>query len=120
MNKGRHNQEDRQDQVVEDSFPASDPPGNSGITGPRATRPRQAPHKRDEDMRPKGTRPTTDMPWKPRISGNMRSTRGRRNGKPGKTLFSARTTCSGVDLLVGWGSSGTPAQCANRRVDCGR
>ena len=46
---------DEHDRAVEDSFPASDPPANSGITGPRATQPRQAPHKRDDDTRPKGT-----------------------------------------------------------------
>jgi hypothetical protein len=47
--------DDKHDRTVEDSFPASDPPGNTGITGPRAVRPRQAPHKRDDDTRPKGT-----------------------------------------------------------------
>ena len=47
--------DDKHDQAVEDSFPASDPPGNSGITGPRAARPRPAPHRRDDDTRPKGT-----------------------------------------------------------------
>jgi hypothetical protein len=47
--------DDRQDRTVEDSFPASDPPGNTGVTGPRATRRREAPHKRGEDTRPKGT-----------------------------------------------------------------
>jgi hypothetical protein len=50
---------DKQDTVVEDSFPASDPPANSGITGPRAARPKPAPHKRDDDARPKGT-PNSD------------------------------------------------------------
>lgn len=39
------------DQASEDSFPASDPPATSGITGPRI--PRKT-HKRDEDARPKG------------------------------------------------------------------
>jgi hypothetical protein len=47
--------EDKLDRTVEDSFPASDPPANSGITGPRATRPRKAPDKRGEEARPKGT-----------------------------------------------------------------
>lgn len=47
--------EDRQDRTVEDSFPASDPPANTGITGPRARHPRRAPHERDDDTRPKGT-----------------------------------------------------------------
>jgi hypothetical protein len=46
---------DKHDRAVEDSFPASDPPGNSGITGPRAARRRPAPHQRDDDTRPKGT-----------------------------------------------------------------
>ena len=50
---------DKQDKVVEDSFPASDPPANSGITGPRAARPKPAPYKRDDDARPKGT-PNSD------------------------------------------------------------
>jgi hypothetical protein len=45
----------KQDRTVEDSFPASDPPSNSGITGPRAVQPRPMPHKRDDDTRPKGT-----------------------------------------------------------------
>lgn len=47
--------ERQQDQTVEDSFPASDPPANSGITGPRAVKPRPAPYKRAEEARPKGT-----------------------------------------------------------------
>jgi len=48
--------EDRKlDETVEDSFPASDPPAASGITGPRAARPRKAPHDRSDDERPKGT-----------------------------------------------------------------
>jgi len=50
-------QDEKQDQAVEDSFPASDPPANSGIVGPRATRPQ--PQDRDDDTRPKGT-PTDD------------------------------------------------------------
>jgi len=50
--------EAKHDQAVEDSFPASDPPATSGITGPRVasrerTR-RDAPNSRDEDARPKG------------------------------------------------------------------
>lgn len=47
--------DDRHDRTVEDSFPASDPPANTGVTGPRATQRRPAPHKRDDDSRPKGT-----------------------------------------------------------------
>ncbi len=55
--------EAKQDQAVEDSFPASDPPATSGITGPRVDSPertrRPALRNRDEDARPKGT-PTDD------------------------------------------------------------
>jgi len=49
--------ERQHDQAVEDSFPASDPPANSGIVGPRATPPQ--PHERHDGARPKGT-PTDD------------------------------------------------------------
>jgi hypothetical protein len=53
----------RHDAVVEDSFPASDPPANSGVVGPRgphAHGARRGPsHERDDDHRPKGT-PTHD------------------------------------------------------------
>jgi hypothetical protein len=53
--------EDRKvDEAVEDSFPASDPPAAIGITGPRAVRPRRAPHRRTDHERPKGT-PTHDQ-----------------------------------------------------------
>jgi hypothetical protein len=45
------------DQTVEDSFPASDPPANSGITG--AERPDKPSHRRDIDEKPTGT-PTSD------------------------------------------------------------
>ena len=31
--------DEKLDRAVEDSFPASDPPANSGIVGPRAARP---------------------------------------------------------------------------------
>lgn len=48
-------QDAKQDRTVEDSFPASDPPANSGITGPRAARPASDSHKRSDDARPKGT-----------------------------------------------------------------
>jgi hypothetical protein len=55
--------EAKQDRAVEDSFPASDPPATSGITGPRIARP---PHERGgqtrksrKDTRPEGT-PTDD------------------------------------------------------------
>jgi hypothetical protein len=57
--------DERQDQTVEDSMPASDPPASTGITGPRTndrdrgrrgadTRP-PPPEARGEDARPKGT-----------------------------------------------------------------
>jgi hypothetical protein len=36
-------QEDRHDEAVEESFPASDPPAASGITGPRVPRPASPP-----------------------------------------------------------------------------
>lgn len=50
-NNGRH------DKVVEDSFPASDPPANSGITG--VGRPDRPSHERSIQERPTGT-PTSD------------------------------------------------------------
>lgn len=43
----------RHDQTVEDSFPASDPPANSGMVGPRGVR-RTPSHQRGDDDRPKG------------------------------------------------------------------
>jgi hypothetical protein len=53
----------RHDAAVEDSFPASDPPANSGVVGPRgphAHSGERAPsHQRDDEYRPKGT-PTHD------------------------------------------------------------
>jgi hypothetical protein len=39
------------DQAAEDSFPASDPPATSGITGPRIG----GKTRRDNEARPKGT-----------------------------------------------------------------
>jgi hypothetical protein len=45
------------DKTLADSFPASDPPANSGITG--AGKPDQPPHQRGIDERPTGT-PTSD------------------------------------------------------------
>jgi hypothetical protein len=49
----------RHDTTIEDSFPASDPPANSGIVGPRvrhaATGARPPSHQRDDADRPKGT-----------------------------------------------------------------
>ena len=49
--------EERQDKVVEDSFPASDPPASTGIVGPGIRRRGRtpAPHERGEETRPKGT-----------------------------------------------------------------
>jgi len=46
---------DRHDQAVEDSFPASDPPTTSGVVGPRIARRGKAPHERNGEARPKGT-----------------------------------------------------------------
>jgi hypothetical protein len=53
--------DEKLDRAVEDSFPASDPPANSGITGPRATSPasRRASRERDDGRGPKGT-PTSE------------------------------------------------------------
>jgi hypothetical protein len=45
------------DKTLEDSFPASDPPANSGITGTED--PTKPAHKRHIDERPTGT-PTSD------------------------------------------------------------
>lgn len=47
--------DEKLDRTVEDSFPASDPPANSGIVGPRAARPPRRPHEPDAGSRPKGT-----------------------------------------------------------------
>lgn len=58
--------EEKQDKALKDTFPASDPPANSGITGPRRgaekpseDEPRSPPDKRNEEERPKG-HPTSD------------------------------------------------------------
>jgi hypothetical protein len=53
--------DEKHDRAVEDSFPASDPPANSGIVGPQATRPasRRAPREQDDDSDPKAT-PTNE------------------------------------------------------------
>ncbi|HTZ69169.1 MAG TPA: hypothetical protein VMB71_00825 [Acetobacteraceae bacterium] len=61
---GKDNDAERHhDQTVEDSFPASDPPANSGVVGPRGRHGHDAgrtpPDERSEDARPKGT-PTHD------------------------------------------------------------
>ena len=58
----------QQDRVVEDSFPASDPPANSGIIGPQGKHPhagkRPGSHAGREDAPPMGApthnRPTTE------------------------------------------------------------
>jgi hypothetical protein len=51
--------DEKRDRALEDSFPASDPPANSGITGTRATSPasRRTSHGRDPDSSPKGIEP---------------------------------------------------------------
>jgi hypothetical protein len=46
---------ERHDQAVEDSFPASDPPATSGVVGPRIASRGKPPHERDGEARPKGT-----------------------------------------------------------------
>lgn len=56
--KPHHHRTDRQqDAVLEDTFPASDPPANSGITG--AEQPHGPSHTREDSERPTGT-PTSD------------------------------------------------------------
>jgi len=54
----RDDAERRHDEAIEDSFPASDPPAQSGVVGPRGQHAhgRTAPHKRGDESRPKGTR----------------------------------------------------------------
>jgi hypothetical protein len=48
MNK----REDQHDKAVEDSFPASDPPAATGITGPRVNTPKtEELNNRDEDQK---------------------------------------------------------------------
>lgn len=49
--------EHARDKTLQDSFPASDPPANSGVTGDE--RPGSASHERDTHERPTGT-PTSD------------------------------------------------------------
>ena len=56
MSPQKHPERDR-DKTLEDSFPASDPPGNSGITG--AGKPDKPPDQRDISEKPTGT-PTSD------------------------------------------------------------
>jgi hypothetical protein len=52
-------EDEKQDRAVEDSFPASDPPANSGIVGPRVAPPGRgrAPRQRDDDSRANNTPP---------------------------------------------------------------
>jgi hypothetical protein len=47
----------KRDEVLKDSFPASDPPANSGIAGAGTTD--EPSHKREVEERPTGT-PTSD------------------------------------------------------------
>jgi hypothetical protein len=56
MSSKVHSERNR-DKALEDSFPASDPPANSGITG--AGKPDKPSHQRGMDERPTGT-PTSD------------------------------------------------------------
>lgn len=49
--------EREQDKALEDTFPASDPPANSGITGPGRSSSRQ--NRRPKEEQPTGT-PTSD------------------------------------------------------------
>lgn len=53
----RTDSDDDHDKTLEDSFPASDPPANSGITGPGE--PNKPPDRRDTSEQPTGT-PTSD------------------------------------------------------------
>jgi hypothetical protein len=56
--RNQHDKKDReQDRAVADSFPASDPPANTGITEPEPSD--QPSHERPVDARPTGT-PTSD------------------------------------------------------------
>lgn len=61
--KPHHHRSDRQqDKVVEDTFPASDPPANSGVTGAEAAgadQPTGPTAERGHDARPTGS-PTSD------------------------------------------------------------
>jgi hypothetical protein len=50
MNK----REDQHDKAVEDSFPASDPPASTGITGPRVSRPKAEELHDQDDNQKKG------------------------------------------------------------------
>jgi hypothetical protein len=73
-------QTDRQyDKTLADSFPASDPPGNSGVTGAEGVR--KPPHDREHDERPTGM-PTSDRhatkvahTWEDEVKPSDRPTR---------------------------------------------
>jgi hypothetical protein len=47
--------DEQHDRTVEESFPASDPPASTGITGPRVKDRHRSERGRGEDARPKGT-----------------------------------------------------------------
>jgi hypothetical protein len=51
------NSDRTRDKALEDTFPASDPPANSGVTG--AERPAKPSHERSIEEKPTGT-PTSD------------------------------------------------------------
>jgi hypothetical protein len=73
-------QDRAQDRAVEASFPASDPPANSGITG--AEVPDQPSHEREIDAQPTGL-PTSDRhaaetahQWEPETKPNEKDGSG--------------------------------------------
>ena len=59
-----------QDKILKDSFPASDAPANSGVTG--AEPPDKPSHERDIEERPPERRTPTGTRLRPHISGSMR------------------------------------------------
>jgi hypothetical protein len=64
QHKGKDHADRTQEIAVEDSFPASDPPAHTGVTGPGGTAERggdkrRPPDQRDDAERPTGT-PTSD------------------------------------------------------------
>lgn len=66
----------RHDKVVEDSFPASDLPANSGIIGPEGRHagadPRGPSHQRGDEARPKGTPTDERHATETAMSGRMK------------------------------------------------
>jgi hypothetical protein len=54
---GASHPDKRQDEAVKDSFPASDPPANTGITGPGEPA-RRSGSEQTADRRPGGNKPT--------------------------------------------------------------